>query len=159
MRDPSVQEMALRSRSRSPHSSHRPRQPAARPVSAARPSPPGPNGRGAHRLLCGWVRLRPAVILVFVRLWRLMQGPMTLDVWPVHHAALNRSADGLQITISGGCLGIDVRPVSSICGSKAFVSAIGGSRLPLFRCRSLQYEIALQGRGRRPDYSPASVLR
>jgi len=53
--------------------------------------------------------LAAAVILVFgAGLWRLMQGPINLDVLtPYIQEALNRSADGLQITISGGRLGID----------------------------------------------------
>ena len=66
-------------------------------------------GRGAHRLLVWLGALAAALILVFgAGLWRLMQGPINLDVLtPYIQEALNRSADGLQITISGGRLGID----------------------------------------------------
>jgi hypothetical protein len=50
-----------------------------------------------------------ASILVFgAGLWRLMQGPINLDVLtPYIQEALNASADGFQIAISGGRLGID----------------------------------------------------
>jgi uncharacterized protein YhdP len=49
------------------------------------------------------------LILVFgAGLWRLMQGPINLDVLiPSIEAAINRSAGGPRITISGGRLGFD----------------------------------------------------
>jgi uncharacterized protein YhdP len=65
--------------------------------------------RGLHRIL-GWLgTLAAALILVCgFGLWRLLQGPIDLDrLTPFVQDALNRSADGTHIMISGGRLGID----------------------------------------------------
>jgi uncharacterized protein YhdP len=66
-------------------------------------------GRGAHRFLVWLGAVAAALILLFgFSLWRLMQGPIDLDrLTPYIQEALNRSADGMQIAISGGRLGID----------------------------------------------------
>jgi hypothetical protein len=66
-------------------------------------------GPAAHRLLSWLGALVAALILVSAAgLWRLMQGPINLDVLtPYIQEALNRSAGGLHIAISGGRIGID----------------------------------------------------
>ena len=66
-------------------------------------------GRAAHRLLV-WLGAFVAAMMLLsgAGLWRLMQGPIDLD-WlaPYLQEALNRSAGGLQFTISGGRVGIN----------------------------------------------------
>ena len=64
---------------------------------------------GAHRLLVWLGSLVAALILVIgFGLWRLIQGPVELDrLTPYVEEALNRSAAGLHIGISGVRLAID----------------------------------------------------
>lgn len=65
--------------------------------------------RGAHRLVVWLSAVAAALILIAgAGLWRLTQGPIDLDLLtPYLQEALNRSAGGLQITVSGVRLGIN----------------------------------------------------
>ena len=65
--------------------------------------------RGAHRFLVWLGALAAALILIAgAGLWRLMQGPIDLDLLtPYIQEALNRSVGGLRIAISGGRIGIN----------------------------------------------------
>ena len=66
-------------------------------------------GRGAHHL-ARWLGSIAAVLILVVgfAIWRLMQGPITLD-WlaPYVEAGLERSGFGLKVAIAGVRLAID----------------------------------------------------
>src|SRR5207248_1367069 len=72
-------------------------------------------GRGAHHL-ARWLGSIAAVLILVVgfAIWRLMQGPITLD-WlaPYVEAGLERSGFGLKVAIGGVRLAID-RPTHQL---------------------------------------------